>query len=285
MRNEISLNETRSARRTYKNQSLERALQILSAFTVDRTAMTLSEISKSANLAPPTAMRLCRTLLQYDFLSFDQQTKKYSPGLKLFELGGIVYSNFSLRKIVSPYLAKLQLKFGKTTFLGILHNDELLYIDKLENPNNYIRFASNVGTRRPPFFGMLGQLLMAYLPETEVDRILQKKPLVAFTKRSITDVATFKERLKKIREEGFFIDQEEAIDGITGISAPIRDLNGNVIAAIGVGFISSSVSEDEKKIIVKELVAVAEEISRKLCACGGKGKMGTREQYEMYEKG
>jgi DNA-binding IclR family transcriptional regulator len=249
------------------NKSLERALTILCVFNSNRQALTLGQIAQIVGFPMATTMRLCRTLVDFDFLTYDPLTKQYSLGLRLFELGGVVYSSFSLRKIVSPYLSQLQLKFSKTTFLGVLHNDELLYIDKMEDPRNQIRFASHVGMRRPPFFGMLGQLLMAYLPESEVDRILEKRPLVAFTKKSITDVAMFKRRLKYIREQGFFIDEGEAIEGVTGISAPIRDFTGRVIAAIGVGFISVSADEEERRRIVEELLKMSREISQRLGAC------------------
>jgi DNA-binding IclR family transcriptional regulator len=250
--------------KTFYNRSLERALQILSVFNMDRQTLTLGQITEIVKLPMPTAMRLCITLTEYDYLSYDPQTKLYSLGLKLFELGSIVFSRFSLRKIASPYLIQLQAKLGKTVFLGILRNDVLVYIDKREDLRHGIRFASNIGTRRPPYFGMLGQLLMAFLPDGEVNRILRENPLVAITKNSITNEAKFRKRLKSIRKNGFFIDEEEAIDGITGISAPIRDFSGRVVAGIGVGFLSSSENENGRSIIVDEVLKTAQAISQEL---------------------
>ena len=158
-------------------------------------------------------MRLCLTLREYEFLRHDPQTKPDSLGLKLFELGGIVFSTFSLRRVVSPYLTELQAKLAKTVFLAIMQDDELVYIDKRDDLRNPIRFASHIGTRRKPYFGMLGQLLMAFLPESEVDRLLKKKPLSALTKKSITDTDAFKQRLIDIRRDGYFVDEGEGIDG------------------------------------------------------------------------
>jgi DNA-binding IclR family transcriptional regulator len=250
--------------KAFYNRSLERALQILCVFTTDRQTLTLGQLVEVVKLPKATALRLCLTLMEYDFLRQDQQTKQYSLGLKLFELGSVVFSTFSLRKVVSPYLTQLQLKLAKTTFLGILQDDELVYIDKRDDLRNPIRFASHIGTRRQPYFGMLGQMLMAFLPESEVNRILKKNPLIPLTKKSLTNNVKFKERLKKIRKNGFFIDEGEAIDGISGISAPIRDFTGEVVAAIGVGFISTSQDENDKSLIVKEVVATAQGISQEL---------------------
>lgn len=246
------------------NRSLERALQILGAFTRDSQDLSLTQMSKILNLSKPTVLRLCSTLVKYDFLKCDPYSKQYSLGLRLFELGSIIFSSFSISRVASPHLSRLQSQLGKTVFLGILLNDELVYIDKREEPRNPIQFSSQVGTRRPPYFGMLGQILMAYLPDSEVNRILEKNPLTASTKKSLTNTEEFKKRLNKIRAQGFFVDKEEALEGVTGISAPIRDYTGKVTAAVGVGFISPSVDSNGTKEIIAELCETGKRISREM---------------------
>ncbi len=248
----------------FYNRSLERALQILCIFEFDKQALTLSQISELSRLPKATVLRLCSTLMKYDFLRYDQDSRHYSLGLKLFELGSILFSSFSLRRVASSYLDQLQSKLGKTVFLGILENDQLIYIDKKEDPGIPIRFTSQTGTRRPPSFGMLGQILMAFLPDQEVGRLLKKAPLSPFTKKSLVREDEFKERLLRIRKQGFFVDEDEALEGISGISAPIRDYTGKVIAGVGVGFISSSVDAQGKKIIIKAVCEAARGISKQM---------------------
>jgi len=248
----------------FYNRSLERALQILNAFSYEKQALTLTELSEILKLSMATISRLCSTLIKFDFLKYDQNSKQYFLGLKLFELGGIIFSSFSIRGTATPHIIRLQSKLGKTMFLGILQNNELIYIDKRDDPRNPIIFASRIGTRRPPHFGMLGQLLMAYLSDSEVDQLLTQSPLIPFTKKSITDVKEFKQRLLNTRKQGFFVDEESAFDGITGVAAPIRNFTGAVVAAIGIGFISSSVTGDELKQIINDMIETAKEISREL---------------------
>src|SRR5512143_568601 len=110
----------RSTKETFYNRSLERALQILCIFRFDRQALTLSQISELSRLPKATVLRLCSTLMKYDFLRYHQGSKHYSLGLKLFELGSILFSSFSLRRVASSSLDQLQSKLGKTVFLGIL---------------------------------------------------------------------------------------------------------------------------------------------------------------------
>ena len=251
-------------REVFYNRSLERALKILCVFDASRQTLTLSQLSHLLDLPKATVSRLCSTLIKYDFLGYNQQSKQYSLGLKLFELGSVVFSSFSLRRVASRHLTELQSKLGKTVFLGILQDCDLLYIDKKEDFRNPIRFASDIGTRRPPYFGMLGQALMAFLPDKEVDRLLQKCPLIPSTRKSITKEKGFRDKLRTVREQGFAIDEETALDGITGVAAPIRDFTNRVVAAVGVGFIS--LSEDSKglKKIVKDVLRTAHTISQEL---------------------
>jgi IclR family transcriptional regulator, KDG regulon repressor len=269
--------EEKNKEKAFYNRSLERALTILSVFNHDRPGLTLAQLADIVRLPKTTMVRLCATLVDFGFLSYDTQTNQYSLGLKLVELGSVVLANLSLRTVVSPYLTQLHLKISKTVFLGILQDDELVYIDKKEDPRNIMVFASSVGTRRPLYFGMFGQLLMAYLPEPEVNRILMTKPLTAFTKKSITDEDIFRERLKTIRKNGFAIDDGEAIDGVCGFSAPIRDFSGKVIATVGVGFISSSEDELGKQAILKEVISTALDISHRL---GYSERMDAVQSYE-----
>ncbi len=143
----------------------------------------------------------------------------------------------------------------------MLRNGELLYLDKKEAPSTYVRFGSHLGQRRPPYFGMLGQTLMAYKPEPAVEELLKRHPLQQLTKKSITDYGRFKERLAVIRSQGYFVDEGEAIDGITGIGVPVRDFSGGVVAAVGVGFLS--LSEEPKGLhrLIRETLKTAAAIS------------------------
>ena len=94
---------------------------------------------------------------------------------------------------------------------------------------------------------MLGPVLMAYLPDIDIKRLLQKSPLIATTKKSITNKEEFLKLLRRIREDGYVVDIEMALEGIGGAAAPIRDFTGKVIACIGIAFIASSVDSKELK--------------------------------------
>lgn len=244
-----------------RTRSVERTLQILNAFRVDRQALGLTELSGALNLSKATVLRLASTLCNYGFLKKDEDSMKYSLGLRLFALGQVVSSSFTLRNIASPHVRRLGERLDKAVFLTILEGDEMLYVDKRETPNSPVVFSSNVGTRRPPHFGVLGQVLMAYLPESEVERLLNKSPLMAFTRKSIVSNHDFKEKLRQIREQGFGVEYETAFEGIGVVAAPVMDAAGRVVAALGVGFMASAVNTKEVRKIQKDVVETALTIS------------------------
>jgi IclR family transcriptional regulator, KDG regulon repressor len=248
--------------RKFYNQSLERALNILRTFTFEEQEFTLTELARIQKLPKSTASRLVSTLADFGFLKYDKQSRCYSLGLTIIELGNIGQNSLSIRKVAFPFVSRLQASLEKTVFVGVLWDDELVYIERKDDSRDTVRFGSERGRRRPPYFGMLGQVLMAFLPEHEVHRILTKTPLTRLTRKSITRSADFQARLRKIADQGYLVEEGEAFDGISGVAAPIREAGGKVVAGVGVGFISSVQNTKEVRRIMREVCETADAISR-----------------------
>ncbi len=217
----------------YRVRSVDRAIDILDGFTFQTRDMNLSEIVRKTGLNITTAKRLISNLTQRGYLRQDPDTKRYYLGLRLFELGGIVFSSFSLRQAAASRMTDLQNKTEATVLLGTIMEDQLVYVDKREGLG-MIRISSDIGWRRPLHYGMLGMILMAYMEPKAVKRILRKVPLKAYTPFSIRDGNAFSRRLEKLRKQGFAVETGEAVEGVIGIAAPIRDYSRQVIAALGI---------------------------------------------------
>ena len=97
-----------------------------------------------------------------------------------------------------------------------------------------LRISSDIGWRRPLHYGMLGMILMADLKPNVMRQILTTDPLQAHTPFSITDQDAFSIRLQQIRDQGYVLEKEEAVEGVMGIAAPIRDYTRQVTAALGI---------------------------------------------------
>jgi DNA-binding IclR family transcriptional regulator len=227
------MKQTDAKNSIYRVQALERALDILDCFNFQSRELSLSDVVNRTGLNKTTAKRLISNLTTRSYLQQDPQTRKYQLGMRLFELGGVVFSSFSLRRAAAYPMTGLQNETGATVLLGVRMEDQLVYVDKREG-NGIIRISSDVGWRRPLHYGMLGMVLMAGIESREVERILQEYPLEAHTPFSITDMDALSLRLEEIRVQGYVIEKEEAVEGLFGIAAPIRDYNRQVVAALGI---------------------------------------------------
>jgi len=223
----------------YKVQALERALDIIDCFSFQDRELSLTDVVKRTGLNKTTAKRLMSNLSTRGYLQQDPQSKKYQLGMRLFELGGIVFSSFSLRQAAAYPMTNLQSQSGATVLLGVSMDDQLVYIDKREG-KGMIRISSEVGWRRPLNYGMLGMILMSSLDPKNVRRILKKYPLKPYAPLSITDENAFSLRLEQIRDQGYILEKEEAVEGVIGIAAPIRDYSRQVVAALGIGLPAGS---------------------------------------------
>jgi len=217
----------------YKVQAVDRALDVLDCFSFQTRSLSLAEVAGKTGLNKTTAKRLMSNLSRRGYLQQDADSKSYHLGMRLFELGGIVFASFSLRQAAADSMNRLQTETGATVLLGMMMEDQVLYVDKREG-GGMIRILSDIGWRRPLHFGMLGRVLMAFLDRKEVKRLLAKDPLQPYTPYSITDEKGFHLSLEQIRKNGYLVERQEAVEGVIGISAPIRDYSRSVVAALGI---------------------------------------------------
>jgi DNA-binding IclR family transcriptional regulator len=217
----------------YRVQALERALDILDCFSFQNRELSLTDVVYRTGLNKTTAKRLVANLTARGYLQQNPQTKTYQLGMRLFELGGIVFSSFSLRRAAAYPMSGLQSETGATVLLGVKIENQLVYIDKREG-DGMLRISSDIGWRRPLHYGMLGMILMASLKINDMRQILTEDPLQTHTPYSITDQDAFSMRLEQIRDQGYVLEKEEAVEGVVGIAAPIKDYTRQVVAALGI---------------------------------------------------
>jgi DNA-binding IclR family transcriptional regulator len=247
--------------RTYRVQSLEKALDVLDCFTFQDRELTLSDISQKTGINKATAKRLVSNLTARSYLHQDPATKRYRLGMRLLELGGIIFSSFSLRKASSYPMSRLQNQTGATVLLGVKMDDQLVGVDKREG-QGLIRISSDIGWRRPLHYGMLGMVLMSFLDPKEVKTILKVTPLQPYTLSAITDEDAFSLRLEKIRKQGYVVEREEAVEGFIGVAAPIRDYSRQVIAALGIALTANSpTAKEDLDRVITLVVKACDEIS------------------------
>lgn len=244
-------------------QSVERALNILEYIAENGNKAGLTEISKGLGLSKSTVHGLIATLEQMGYIQQHSDSGKYSLGLKLFQLGMVVYNSMDLRTIALPHLHVLADKYKETVHLAVLSEGEVVYIEKVDSPRS-IRIVSRIGGRNPAHCTGVGKVLLAALPEEALDRLLAKGTLHRYTNNTITNPLELKKHLQEVREKGVAFDLEEFERGLRCVAAPIRNHRGTVIAAISVSGPSNRLVTERLAAIADDVIGTANTISRGL---------------------
>ena len=245
-------------------KSVEKAIRILEAFSDNDFEMSLSEISKKIDMPKATVYRIIETLKNNGLIDQRSDNGKYKLGLKLFELGSLVFKKLKLREVALPYMEALSKKCGETIHLGILQGDEVISIENCESSFD-LRSNIYIGKRAPLYCTGVGKVLLAFLPPDEISKILKNKRK-KYTKNTIVEKKKLEKELKKIREEGFAIDNMEHEEGIRCIAAPIRNHEDKVIASISISGASIRITEEKIPQLALMVKETADNISRKLGA-------------------
>jgi len=127
-----------------------------------------------------------------------------------------------------------------------------------------VRMHSAVGKRNPAHASALGKVLMAYLPDGEVDAIVTQYGLPRFTTNTITDAGALREALHRVRLDGYAQDAEEIEIGLRCLSAPITDRSGRPTAAVAISAPASRMEPDRVAALIPRVKASAARISRML---------------------
>jgi IclR family transcriptional regulator, KDG regulon repressor len=192
-----------------------------------------ADLARALPFARTTVHRILYSLEKLGYVEKDELSSRYHLAAKFFELTGPATNFRRLQSISRGAMQQLLLRFGETINLGILEDHQVTHIDVLQSPSA-LRIAATPGERNPVHSTALGKAMLAFLPETEVEAILEQAPLIRRTPKTITQKKHLLEHLASIRELAVALDMEENLIGVVCVAAPIFDQSGRVIAGLSV---------------------------------------------------
>ena len=213
-------------------KSLARALQVLECFSVEQPELGPSEIARMLGMQKSTVYNILSTFQKCGYLVKNPQTSKYYLGLKVLHLGYIVNSHHGLRDMFLPYLNRIAAETREVCYFGILDGSEVLYIESTY-PSQQQQTRNILGERAPLYCTGLGKVMLAYMPEEDVERVLSGR-LKAYTGCTLTDPNVLRDHLEEIRRNGYATDNMEHESGIRCVAVPVFNAAGKVFAAVSV---------------------------------------------------
>jgi DNA-binding IclR family transcriptional regulator len=254
--------------RTKKSKSapvgvIGKVLRILELLDQSPAGLQLKEVAAKTGINKSTVHRFLSHLEAEAYLFRDVEGT-YMLGPKLVRLGGGVNFQATLSNISRPTLEKLRKITDETVNLAVLDGSNILYLDVLESLHTF-RLVSQVGMRRALHCTSLGKAILANMDdERRKEEIFASIQFTADTGRTLTSVARLKRDLMQTREQGYSLDDEEAVVGARCIGAAIRGGDGKVVGAISVSGPVSRVSKERLPFFSAEICKAAREISWRL---------------------
>lgn len=247
-------------------RSLERGLAVIRAFGPDRPALTLSEVARITGLTRAAARRFLLTLVELGYVHSDGRIFSLRP--RVLELGYAYLSTLGLDEVAAPHMEELVAELRESSSVAVLDGDDVAYVVRVPT-QRIMTVAIAVGTRFPAYATSMGRVLLAALPEGEIDSYLDRVELRPLTRRTVVDRRALRAELDEVAEQGYAVVDQELEDGLRSVAVPVRDASGRVVGALNMSTHASRTTlEHLRRRILPRLAETARRIEADLRSLG-----------------
>lgn len=240
-------------------QSLERGLFVIRALS-SPDPQALSDVARTTGLSRAAARRFLLTLERLGYVRQAGGRFRLTP--RVLELGYAYMSSLTLPEVAQPHLERLVGEVQESSSVSVLDGDDVVYVGRVPT-RRIMSVTINVGTRFPAYATSMGRVLLAGLPDDEVDAKLARADLRKLTARTIVSAKDLQDEIKRVRRQGYAIVDEELEAGLRSIAAPIHDSAGAITAAVNLSVQASRTTvADMKRRLLPPLRDTAAAIER-----------------------
>jgi IclR family transcriptional regulator, KDG regulon repressor len=240
-------------------RALDKALQILEHLSHLTEEIDLATLAREVKIPKSTLLRLLNTLKSHNLVQQNHKSQKYQLGWALIYLGKVAGKYYTLPDIVHPLLEQLAQKTGETATLVILADGYATYMDQLIS-TNIIKGVPPIGSKLGLYCTSAGKVLLSALSDEELSGYVKTTALEKKTEKTITNPSELMDEIRKVRRQGYAIDDEETEIGGRCVAAPVLDKEGKILAAISIIGPTSRIRKEEfsrLSVLVRETAAQA----------------------------
>jgi IclR family acetate operon transcriptional repressor len=244
--------------------SVARATALLDALAESESGLGVNELARRIGVNASTASRLLGTLQEAGLVERVSVGGPYRLGLKLVALSDRVLAQLDVRQRARPLLARLVEETGETATLSVPGGEEAITVDFVPSASSVVSMA-RVGRPSVPHATAAGKVMLAFAPGAGGSGGRDRE-LVAFTERTITDLAELEEDLAGVRERGYGEAIGEREPDLAALAAPVFGRGGELAAIIGIQGPASRLPAGTRRTLRGPLLDAAAELSRALGA-------------------
>lgn len=247
---------------TPKNQSVLKAFSMLKAFHRPDEWLTSCELSRRANLPEASGYRLIQTLEQIGAVVRGPRGR-YRPGMLLVSLSHNVAIGDLLREASLDIITGLANRFDLTVHLGLLEGGMVTYIAKVCTPTS-LSLHTRLGSQLEAYCSGLGKVLLAALPDDQMESVIMDGELVALTPYTITDRARLRAELMRVRRTGHAMDDREIRADMRCLAVPIHDAEGRTVAAMSATDYAERMTPERQALVLRAMLDAVQMLERKV---------------------
>lgn len=208
---------------------LERGLAVMRAFTELRDQVTVAEMARAVDLPRATVRRCLLTLNTLGYIEVTGRYFRLTP--QVLTLAQAYLSSSLLPRVSQAFLEQVSDTLNESCSVSILNGDSVIYVARSTRK----RAASvhrDVGTHLPAYCSSMGRVLLASLPDAELDAYFARVVMKKFTPKTIVDETELRKRLDKVRASGYCVIDGELEHDLRAIAVPLYNSSGTVVAAL-----------------------------------------------------
>ncbi|MGW0533222.1 IclR family transcriptional regulator [Streptomyces sp. NPDC003032] len=249
--------------------AVTRSLDILELFLEGDGTFSAPEVTRRLQLPRTTVHELLTTLAARSYLvQIPDQPGRYRLGVRTYQLGSRYAEQLDLAAEGQQVAREVAETCDETVHVAILEDTDVIYIAKVDS-THAVRMVSAAGRRLPAHCTSVGKMLLASLPQPELEARLDGREFAAMTPDSITDPDELLTALTAVRERGVAVEHRESNPDVSCVAAPVRDSAGRVVAALSISVPMIRWSEERESELAELAAKGAGDLSVRLGHRGG----------------
>lgn len=237
---------------------LAKGLAVIGAFSRDHSALSLSDIARSAHIPAATARRCLLTLEELGYVTRSGRNFLLRP--KVLELGAAYLESMNIEQITKNHLEELARNTSDSAALCVLDGVEIVYIART-SVRTLLRLEAHVGSRFPAHATSTGRVLLAGVSAERLQGYFEDAKFEPLTERTVTDPAKLRILIEDCRRCGYSAVEDELAYGVIALAVPVFDHQGRVVAALNS---SGHSRRTTKKRLVRDRLAMLQQVSRQI---------------------
>ncbi|QEV21226.1 IclR family transcriptional regulator [Streptomyces alboniger] len=244
--------------------AVTRSLDILELFLEGDGTLSAPEVTRRLQLPRTTVHELLTTLAARSYLvQIPDQPGRYRLGVRTYQLGSRYAEQLDLAAEGQQVAREVAETCDETVHVAILEDTDVIYIAKVDS-THAVRMVSAAGRRLPAHCTSVGKMLLASLPQPELEARLKGREFTAMTPASITDPDELVAALAAVRERGVAVEHRESNPDVSCVAAPVRDSAGRVVAALSISVPMIRWSEERERELAELAAKGAGDLSVRL---------------------